>query len=74
MTNEVALVLPADEKRLILRVEVDGAWAGDLLCTDASQRQALLGALSTGAVSVVTRPLPRPDWTIVDPPVLTKSG
>lgn len=74
MAGRVTLVLPADERRLIVRAELDGEWVGDLLCATASRRHALLDALTAGAVSVVTRPIPRPDWSVVEPPVPTVGG
>ncbi|TNC20568.1 hypothetical protein [Amycolatopsis alkalitolerans] len=74
MADRIKLVLPADERRLIVRVEMDREWVGDLLCTSASQQAALLSALSAGAVSVVTRPIPRPDWGILEPPVPSIGG
>ncbi len=68
MCAAVELVLPDDKLRFQLQVRLNDKWAGDLLFSSAADRDTMLNALTNGAVSVVTRPIPTADFSIVDGP------
>lgn len=53
--------VPDDGRRLLLRVSLDGDWNGDLLFPSTDARSAFLDALTSGAISVVKRPIPLTD-------------
>jgi hypothetical protein len=41
-------------------------WVGDLVFGSIAERDTMLGVLTDGAVSVVSRPVPIADFSIVD--------
>lgn len=63
---QVELVLPDDERRLLLRVRLNGERVGDLLFSANAERDAMLDALTEGAVSVARRPVPIADLSIAE--------
>jgi hypothetical protein len=66
MRAEVELVIPDDKRRFLLQVRLNDEWIGDLLFSSIAERAIMLGALTEGAVSVVRRPIPIADLSIVD--------
>ncbi|MCX6465274.1 MAG: hypothetical protein NTW05_17025 [Pseudonocardiales bacterium] len=62
------LLRPDDARRGLLRVRLDGEWVGDLLLPSAGDRDRVLDALRSGAVDVVTGPVPAPDFAGFDTP------
>ena len=72
MRADVELVVPDDRRQLLLRVRLNDKWVGDLLFSSIAERDTLLGALTEGAVSVVTRPVPFADLSIVEAAVREK--
>jgi hypothetical protein len=66
MRAEVELVLPDDRRRFLLRVRMNDEWVGDLVFGSIAERDTMLGVLTDGAVSVVSRPVPIADFSIVD--------
>ncbi len=53
--------VPDDDRRPLLRVWLDGDWNGDLLFPSTGARSAFVEALTSGAISVVKRPIPLTD-------------
>ena len=53
--HRVEFGIPDDERRLLLRISLDGDWSGDLQFTSAEARSAFLDALTSGEFSVVRR-------------------
>lgn len=66
MCAQVELVVPDDGRRCLLRVRLNDEWVGDLLFGAIAERDSMLRALADGAVSVVRRPVPITDFSIVD--------
>lgn len=59
--NSIEFGVPDDERRLLLRVLLDGEWSGDLLFDSSDARSAFLDALTAGKISVVRHPIPLAD-------------
>lgn len=59
--HRIEFGVPEDELLLLLRVLLDGEWSGDLLFASSDARSAFLDALTSGAISVVRRPIPLAD-------------
>lgn len=53
--HHVEFGVPDDERRLLLRVSLDGDWSGDLQFTSSDARSAFLDALTSAEFSVVRR-------------------
>ena len=66
MRADVELVLPDDQRRFLLQVRLNDEWVGDLLFSSIAERDIMLGALTEGAASVVRRPVPIADFSVVD--------
>lgn len=62
----VELVVPDDPRRAVVRVELDGEWAGDLVIGSPQERARLLSALVTGDLRVIARDLPLTDFSVAD--------
>ncbi len=59
--HRIEFAVPEDERRLLLRVLLDGDWSGDLLFTSFDARSAFLDALTAGEISVARRRIPLTD-------------
>lgn len=53
--HHIEFGVPEDQRRLLLRVLLDGEWSGDLLFTSSGARSAFVDALTAGEFSVVRR-------------------
>lgn len=62
----VELVVPDDPRRAVVRVELHGEWAGDLVIGSPKERARLLNALITGDLRVIARELPLTDFSVAD--------
>lgn len=66
MRSRVEFTRPADERRFLLRVQLDGKWVGDLLPETSDERDALLRAFAAADITVATRAIPLPDVSIAE--------
>jgi hypothetical protein len=55
--HHIEFGLPEDQGPLLLRVRLDGEWAGDLLFASVGARSTFVDALTTGEISVVRCPI-----------------
>ncbi len=59
--HRVEFVVPEDQRLLLLRVQLDGDWSGDLLFASPIARSAFLEALTAGEITVTRYPIPLTD-------------